>query len=341
MRTSHPKPLIDILTATLKQLGLGTKIKQHEVLDLWSQIVGDQISKVTSAESIREGKLFITVKHSVWRNELLFLKQELIQKINSESKDIDGDGFVLQEKVEGTEFAVETWYANGAPILANIDIEAKRKYNEVSDVQTGCSFGLTWIIPVEHPLRIKVNGAFDKYAPKFVRTGFVDLSVIHDHRTGKMYALECCGNRPAYNAFYAILALLKIPIGKFFADYLRGRHTSDIGRKIFEERFAASLRIFNDDKTPDQRVNIEKGFERNFWLWDIHKKAGQLWTTGDESLGITTGTGENPESAFAAVRQNYFKLNMPTKWARDDYDEDDAPGLPLSRYHRMKRLELI
>jgi len=84
MRTSHPKPLIDILTATLKQLGLGTKIKQHEVLDLWSQIVGDQISKVTSAESIRDGKLFIAVKHSAWRNELLFLKQELIQKINKE-----------------------------------------------------------------------------------------------------------------------------------------------------------------------------------------------------------------------------------------------------------------
>jgi len=82
MRTSHPKPIADILMATLKQLGLGTKIKQHEVLDLWSQVVGDQIARVTSAESIREGKLFITVKHSAWRNELLFLKQELIQKIN-------------------------------------------------------------------------------------------------------------------------------------------------------------------------------------------------------------------------------------------------------------------
>jgi len=82
MRSSNPKPLADILSTALKQLGLGTKIKQYELLNLWDQIVGEQIAKVTTAESIRDGKLFINVKHSAWRNELQYLKQELIQKIN-------------------------------------------------------------------------------------------------------------------------------------------------------------------------------------------------------------------------------------------------------------------
>jgi predicted nucleic acid-binding Zn ribbon protein len=83
MKLSGPKPLSDILAATLNQLGISAKIKQHEVLDIWEQIVGEQIARVATAENIRDGKLFISVKNSTWRNELLYLKQEIIQKINS------------------------------------------------------------------------------------------------------------------------------------------------------------------------------------------------------------------------------------------------------------------
>jgi predicted nucleic acid-binding Zn ribbon protein len=82
MKSSNPKLLSDILAVTLKQLGLGAKIKQYEVLDSWDHIVGKQIAKISSAENIHDGKLFIKVKHSTWRNELLFLKKELIEKIN-------------------------------------------------------------------------------------------------------------------------------------------------------------------------------------------------------------------------------------------------------------------
>ena len=269
---------------------------------------------------------------------------ELIQKLEAEHKDIDGDGFLLQQKVEGCEFAVETWYSKGVPIFANVDIEAKKKYNEMSDVQTGCAFGITWPIPVDHPLRERVNGPLDKFAVKFIGTGLLDLSVIYDHKEDKMWALEMCGSRLSYNAFYTTMALLKIPLEGFFADYLDGKYTSDIGQKLFEDRFAASLRVFNDDKTPDQRIKIPKSLRRYFWLWDCYKKGGGLFTTGTdlgESLGIITATGENPEGAFAEIRKLFHKLNMPTKFARDDFDEEDSPGLPLARYHAIKRLKII
>ncbi len=270
--------------------------------------------------------------------------EELIQKLEAERKDIDGDGFLLQQKVEGCEFAVETWYSAGVPIFANVDIEAKKKYNEMSECQTGCAFGLTWPITVDHPLRKRVNGPLDKFAAKFIGTGLLDLSVIYDHKEDKMWALEMCGSRLPYNSFYALMALLNIPLGQFFADYLDGKYTSDIGQKLFEDRFAASLRVFNDDKTPDQRIKIPKENRHNFWLWDCYKKGGELFTTGTdlgESLGIITATGENPEGAFAEIRKLFHKLHMPTKFARDDFDEEDSPGLPLARYHAIKRLKLI
>lgn len=266
---------------------------------------------------------------------------ELVQKLTAEGKAIDTDGFLLQQKVEGVEAAVETWLCNGIPILSNIDLEAKKKYNEMSEVQTGCSFQLLWNIAVDHELRKRVNEPLDKLMSRYFKTGLFDVSFIYEPKEDKYWILEMCGSRFAYNAFYSTLALLDIEIGEFFVKYMDGEYKTDISEKVFKPEFAGSLRIFNDENTPDQQAIVDKEYKECCWLWDVYKKSGQLLTTGYDSIGIITATGENPESAMAQLRQNYFKLHMPTKWSRDDFDEDDEPGLPLARYHQMKRLNLI
>ena len=267
--------------------------------------------------------------------------EELVQKLTAEAKGIDADGFLLQQKIEGVEAAVETWLYNGKPVLCNVDIEAKKKYNEMSEVQTGCSFQILWVIPVEHPLSERANGDFAKYIGKYIPTGLIDISFIYESHEDKLYVLEACGSRFAYNAFYALMALSNVPIGEFFIKYLYGEFKYDIGQEMFSDDYAGSLRIFNDENTPDQRVEIDGEYRNNFWLWDIYKKDNELFSTGYDSLGICTATGENPEAAMAKVRECFFKLHMPTKWARDDFDYDDQPGLPLARYHVMRRLSLI
>jgi len=70
------------ISSVLSSLGIGGKIKQYELLDAWPEIVGQQIAGVTTAERISDGKLFIHVDQAVWRNELIFLKKDLIAKIN-------------------------------------------------------------------------------------------------------------------------------------------------------------------------------------------------------------------------------------------------------------------
>ena len=82
MKLSHPKPISNAISSIIDQLGIGVKIKQYEVVNSWSKIVGEQIAKVSSAERMEGGKLFVRVSRSTWRNELLFLKKELISKIN-------------------------------------------------------------------------------------------------------------------------------------------------------------------------------------------------------------------------------------------------------------------
>lgn len=82
-KPSSPAPFSEGLGSVLRELGLGQKIKQYEVLELWKEIVGEQIAGVTEAERIAGGKLFVRVARPTWRNELVYLKKELIEKINA------------------------------------------------------------------------------------------------------------------------------------------------------------------------------------------------------------------------------------------------------------------
>jgi predicted nucleic acid-binding Zn ribbon protein len=83
MIASPPRPIKSSLEQTLQSLGLSRKLEQYTVVELWPAIVGERIAKVTIAERINDGKLFIHVTRATWRNELIFLKKEIIDKINA------------------------------------------------------------------------------------------------------------------------------------------------------------------------------------------------------------------------------------------------------------------
>ena len=83
MTRHEPKLLGNVIAGTLRELGIYGKIKQFEMLDRWPDIVGEQIAKVTTAEYVSDGKLFVRVALSTWRHELVYLKKELIEKINA------------------------------------------------------------------------------------------------------------------------------------------------------------------------------------------------------------------------------------------------------------------
>ena len=82
MKSDTPKTLREAIGSTLDKLGLGSKLKEYDVVNAWPSIVGEQIANVAIAESIKDGKLFVRVSRSTWRNELTMLKKELITKIN-------------------------------------------------------------------------------------------------------------------------------------------------------------------------------------------------------------------------------------------------------------------
>jgi len=80
---NEPKPLSKSLSILLKSLGIENKIKQNEIIVRWPEIVGEKLSKVTTADKVEKGILFVRVTNSVWRNELIYMKTEIINRISS------------------------------------------------------------------------------------------------------------------------------------------------------------------------------------------------------------------------------------------------------------------
>ncbi|HEX2055125.1 MAG TPA: DUF721 domain-containing protein [Nitrospiraceae bacterium] len=71
-----------VLEGLARRLGLETKLLESRLRREWADIVGEHIAAHTRPEQIRFKKLLIHVRHSVWLQQLSFLKSELLQKIN-------------------------------------------------------------------------------------------------------------------------------------------------------------------------------------------------------------------------------------------------------------------
>jgi len=66
-----------------KHLGMEKNLEEYQVITSWQDIVGEQIAKVTQAQRMENGVLFIGVSTAPWRAELSMKRMEIMQKINS------------------------------------------------------------------------------------------------------------------------------------------------------------------------------------------------------------------------------------------------------------------
>ncbi|TDI80577.1 MAG: DUF721 domain-containing protein [Caldithrix sp.] len=81
-KTKKPKALSHSITRLLRSLGIEEKVKEHQAINEWSRIVGENVSKVTKAQNVVNGILFVKVKNSSWRNELIYMRREILIKID-------------------------------------------------------------------------------------------------------------------------------------------------------------------------------------------------------------------------------------------------------------------
>ncbi|HUN67119.1 MAG TPA: DUF721 domain-containing protein [Bacteroidota bacterium] len=79
--SAAPRQIGNAVGRILHSLGLSRKIEQYKAVDLWPAIVGERLARVTTAERVTDGKLVVHVANAAWRNELTFLKQDILKKI--------------------------------------------------------------------------------------------------------------------------------------------------------------------------------------------------------------------------------------------------------------------
>ncbi|MBI3810023.1 MAG: DUF721 domain-containing protein [Nitrospirae bacterium] len=75
-------PLPDILSRFLKTHGMAIHMLEFRLQQHWPEIVGEHVARHTWPDSVRHRKLYLVAENSVWLQQLLFLKPELLAKIN-------------------------------------------------------------------------------------------------------------------------------------------------------------------------------------------------------------------------------------------------------------------
>lgn len=69
----------------VQELGINKTLGEYTVITSWEKMVGERIAKVTRAQRIENGVLFVSVANAPWRAELTLRRQEILEKINSAS----------------------------------------------------------------------------------------------------------------------------------------------------------------------------------------------------------------------------------------------------------------
>lgn len=72
----------DFLSNSLKALDIEHRVLQETCILLWDEVVGKQIANASQPEFVKDGRMFVTVKSSVWANELSLYKAEIIARLN-------------------------------------------------------------------------------------------------------------------------------------------------------------------------------------------------------------------------------------------------------------------
>lgn len=73
----------DALKRLIASLGIAPKLREVRALELWSEVVGEQIARMTEVERVEHGTLYVAVRSAPWRAELTMRRLELIERLNA------------------------------------------------------------------------------------------------------------------------------------------------------------------------------------------------------------------------------------------------------------------
>ena len=98
-RRTGPVSLASVLPGVLEAHGVLGQVQRIAALELWPDLVGEHVARVTSAKSVSDATLVVEVRSSAWLMELNMMRGELLQRVNEHMDDVPLERilFVLAE----------------------------------------------------------------------------------------------------------------------------------------------------------------------------------------------------------------------------------------------------
>ncbi len=81
-RERKPDAIGDILPLVLERLGLEGRMQEAGLGKEWKRIVGESVAQRSSPGRVRDGVLTVKVSNNVWMQEIRFLRESIVEKIN-------------------------------------------------------------------------------------------------------------------------------------------------------------------------------------------------------------------------------------------------------------------
>ncbi len=75
--------IASVLSGIARRHGMEAKLFEHKLLKNWPEIAGEPVAAHTRPDQIKFKKLYLVAESSVWIQHLMFLKPELIAKVNA------------------------------------------------------------------------------------------------------------------------------------------------------------------------------------------------------------------------------------------------------------------
>jgi predicted nucleic acid-binding Zn ribbon protein len=72
----------ELIYRALRNAGLTEQAFRLKIFQSWNEAVGPEIAARTQPESFRRGILLVKTASSAWQNELMFLKSDILLKLN-------------------------------------------------------------------------------------------------------------------------------------------------------------------------------------------------------------------------------------------------------------------
>jgi hypothetical protein len=96
MRKSQTRKIGDVIKDCLNELQIARKLKEVNVVSQWETLMGRTVSSRTDQIYIKNRILYVHVRSSVLKNELIMMRQEILNKLNENAGEQLVDQIVIK-----------------------------------------------------------------------------------------------------------------------------------------------------------------------------------------------------------------------------------------------------